>query len=115
MYSIFCFMKEYRHRETKGYLYSNRQITDDYMCQLKAIRAFKKSNQAIQADDGRKTVIAYGDASLSGMKKGHTPIPVKRTQSALPRKAIVISVDEFRTSIITNVTGSWIRNMQHRH
>ena len=93
-------MKEYRHRETKGYLYSNRQITDDYMCQLvlaktspgapcalahktntqkrqKAIRAFKKSNQAIQADDGRKTVIAYGDASLSGMKKGHTPIPVK--------------------------------------
>ncbi|CEI94241.1 hypothetical protein RMCBS344292_08455 [Rhizopus microsporus] len=28
---IFCFMKEYRHRETKGYLYSNRQITDDYM------------------------------------------------------------------------------------
>ena len=27
-------MKGYRHRETKGYLYSNRQITDDYMCQL---------------------------------------------------------------------------------
>jgi hypothetical protein len=93
-------MKGYRHRETKGYLYSNRQITDDYMCQLvlaktspgapcalahrtstkarqKARRSFKKSNQANQADDGRRTVIAYGDASLSGTKKGYTPIPVK--------------------------------------
>ena len=100
MCRVFCFMKGYRHRETKGYLYSNRQITDDYMCQLvlaktspgapcalahrtstqkrqKAKRAFKKSNQVNQTDDGRRTAIAYGDASLSGMKKGYTPIPVK--------------------------------------
>ena len=93
-------MKGYRHRETKGYLYSNRQITDDYMCQLvlaetspgapcalahntstqkrqKARRVFDKSNQANPADDGRRTVIAYGDASLPGMKKRYTPILVK--------------------------------------
>ncbi|KAL4214050.1 hypothetical protein AB4K20DRAFT_1973685 [Rhizopus microsporus] len=36
---------------------------------------------------------------LSGTKKGYTPIPVKRTQRALAKKAIVIPVDEFRTSI----------------
>ncbi|ORE15940.1 hypothetical protein BCV71DRAFT_237091 [Rhizopus microsporus] len=119
---ILCFMKGYRHRETKGYLYSNRQITDDYMCQLvlaetspgapcalahntstqkrqKARRVFDKSNQANPADDGRRTVIAYGDASLPGMKKRYTPILVKRTQRALAKKAIVIPVDEFRTSI----------------
>ncbi|KAG1172230.1 hypothetical protein G6F70_005214 [Rhizopus microsporus] len=97
---VFCFMKGYRQREATGYLYSNRQVADDYMCQLvlaktssgapcvlahktktqkrqKARRAFKKSNQAGEADDGRRTVVAYGGASLSGMKKGHTPIPVK--------------------------------------
>ncbi|PHZ17602.1 uncharacterized protein RHIMIDRAFT_9687 [Rhizopus microsporus ATCC 52813] len=106
MYRIFCFMKGYNHRETKGYLYSNRQITDDYMCQLmlvktspgalctlahrtstktrqKARRSFKKSNQTNQVDDGRRTVIAYDN----------------RTQRALAKKAIVISVDEVRTSI----------------
>ncbi|CEG84310.1 hypothetical protein RMATCC62417_18131 [Rhizopus microsporus] len=89
-----------KHRETKGYLYSNRQITDDYMCQLvlaktfpgatcalahktrtkirqKVRRSFKKNDQTNQADDGRKTVIAYGDTSLSGTKTGYTPIPVK--------------------------------------
>ena len=93
-------MKGYRHRETKGYLYSNRQITDDYMCQLvlaktspgalctlahktstqrrqKARGSFNKSNQVNQADDGRRTVIVYGDASLVGTKKECTPIPVK--------------------------------------
>ena len=43
----------------------------------KARRAFKKSNQAGEADDGRRTVIAYGDASLPGMKKRYTPILVK--------------------------------------
>ncbi|CEG80632.1 hypothetical protein RMATCC62417_14935 [Rhizopus microsporus] len=82
------------------YRKNNRQVTDDYMCQLvpaktspgapcalahktstkirqKARRPFKKSNQANQADDGRRTAIAYGDASLSGTKKGYTPIPVK--------------------------------------
>ncbi|ORE03205.1 hypothetical protein BCV72DRAFT_244565 [Rhizopus microsporus var. microsporus] len=111
-----------KHREAKGYLYSNRQITDEYMCQLvlaktspgahcalahktstkirqKVRRSFKKNNHANQADDGRRTVIAYGDASLPGTKKESTPILVKRTQRALAKKATIISIDESRTSI----------------
>ena len=92
-------MKGYRHRETKAYLFQNRQITDSYMCDLilsqtasgapytlahktsskkrrKAKNTFKKAG-GIVAKEAKRTVIAYGDASLTGTKTGYTPIPVK--------------------------------------
>ena len=50
-------------------------------------------------NDRRRTVIAYGDASIQGTYKGNTPIPVKQVQRAIAQKAIVITVDEFRTSV----------------
>jgi hypothetical protein len=43
----------------------------------KARSTFRKSHGKNEADDGRRTLIAYGDASLPGTKKGYTPIPVK--------------------------------------
>ncbi|RCH91048.1 hypothetical protein CU097_001317, partial [Rhizopus azygosporus] len=96
---IFDFMKGYRHRETKAYPVQNRQITDNHMCDLvlgqtaadapytlahrtnskkrrKAKNTFKKAS-GIVAKEAKRTVIAYGDASLTGTKAGYTPIPVK--------------------------------------
>ncbi|KAL4214066.1 hypothetical protein AB4K20DRAFT_1973700 [Rhizopus microsporus] len=118
---IFDFMKGYRHRETKAYLFQNRQITDSYMCDLilsqtasgapytlayrtsskkrrKAKNTFKKAS-GIVAKEAKRTVIVYGDASLTGTKAGYTLIPVKKVQRALAQKALVIPVDEFRTSV----------------
>ena len=95
-------MKGYRHRETKAYLFQNRQITDSYMCDLilsqtasgapytlayrtsskkrrKAKNTFKKAS-GIVAKEAKRTVIVYGDASLTGTKAGYTLIPVKVEQ-----------------------------------
>ena len=92
-------MKGYHHRETKAYLVQNRQITDNHMCDLvlvqiavgapytlahrtsskkrrKAKNTYKKAS-GIVAKEEKRTVIAYGDASLTGTKAGYTPIPVK--------------------------------------
>ena len=92
-------MKGYRHRKTKAYLFQNRQITDSHMCDLvldqtaagapytlahrtgskkrrKAKNAFKKAS-GIVAKEAKRTVIAYGDATLTGTKAGYTLIPVK--------------------------------------
>ncbi|PHZ09297.1 uncharacterized protein RHIMIDRAFT_315546 [Rhizopus microsporus ATCC 52813] len=118
---IFDFMKGYRHRETKAYLVQNRKATDNHMCDLvlgqtaagapytlahrtsskkrrKAKNMFKKAS-GIVAKETKRTVIAYGDASLTGTKAGYTLIPVKKVQRALAQRALVIPVDEFRTSV----------------
>ncbi|KAI8077115.1 hypothetical protein BDF21DRAFT_473856 [Thamnidium elegans] len=50
-------------------------------------------------EDVRRAVVAYGDASIRGTYKGNTPIPVKLVQRAVASKAVVITVDEFRTSV----------------
>ena len=42
----------------------------------KAKNTFKKAG-GIVAKEAKRTVIAYGDASLTGTKTGYTPIPVK--------------------------------------
>ncbi|CEI94056.1 hypothetical protein RMCBS344292_08279 [Rhizopus microsporus] len=96
---IFDFMKGYRHRETKAYLVQNRKVTDNHMCDLilsqtaadapytlahrtnsnkrkKAKNKFKKAS-GIVTKEAKRTVIAYGDPSLTGTKAGYTPIPVK--------------------------------------
>ena len=96
---IFDFLKGYRHRETKAYLFQNRKVTDNHMCDLvldqtaagapytlahktsskkrrKAKNTFKKAS-GIVAKEAKRTVIVYGDASLTGTKAGYTPIRVK--------------------------------------
>ena len=42
----------------------------------KAKNAFKKAS-GIVAKEAKRTVIAYGDATLTGTKAGYTLIPVK--------------------------------------
>ncbi|GAA5813932.1 hypothetical protein MFLAVUS_007421 [Mucor flavus] len=46
-------------------------------------------------DDARRTIVA----SIRSIYKGNTPIPVKQAQRAIAGEAIVITVDEFRTSV----------------
>ncbi|KAG1170380.1 hypothetical protein G6F70_001460 [Rhizopus microsporus] len=107
---IFDFMKGYRHRETKAYLVQNRQITDNHMCDLilgqtaagasytladrisskkrkQTKNTFKKAN-GIVAEEAKRTVIAYGDASLTRTKAGYTPIPVKKSSKGIGKKKV---------------------------
>ena len=115
-------MKGYCHRENKGYAFSNRKMAQDYIARVvlgmtkvgeyfklvhntsarynrKKRREFRQKQQGLRpTDDTRRTVVAYGDASIRGTYRGTTPVPVKQVQRALAQKAIVITVDEFRTS-----------------
>ncbi|GAA5804344.1 hypothetical protein HPULCUR_009832 [Helicostylum pulchrum] len=75
---IFDFMKSYKHRENKRHNYSNRQRAQDHVARV---------------------ILAYGNASIRSTYKGNTPIPVKAIQRAVATKALVIPVDEFRTSV----------------
>ncbi|KAI8375627.1 hypothetical protein EDC96DRAFT_571724 [Choanephora cucurbitarum] len=56
-------------------------------------------DQLRPTDDVGRTIAAYGDAGIRGTYRGNTPIPVKQIQPAIAEKAIVIPVDEFRTSV----------------
>ncbi|CEG67802.1 hypothetical protein RMATCC62417_04171 [Rhizopus microsporus] len=129
---IFDFMKGYRHRETKACLVQNRQITDNHMCDLilgqtaagapytlahrTNSKKRKKSKEYIQKGKWniKRTVIAYGDASLTGTKEGYTPIPVKKVQRALAQRALVIPVDEFRTSVACSKCHRCLENKYER-
>lgn len=51
-------------------------------------------------DDTRRAVVSYGDASIRGTYRDNTLVPVKQIQRAIAKRAIVITVDEFRTSAI---------------
>ncbi|GAA5809831.1 hypothetical protein MFLAVUS_003246 [Mucor flavus] len=135
--SIFDFMRTYKHRENKGYNYSNQKRAQDHVARVilgtankeepyklshtsssrlqRKIRKryrrtiIKRYSQNPQpsypprirtlTEDPRRTVVAYGDASIRGTYKGHSSIPVKAVQRAIATKAVVISVDEFRTSV----------------
>ena len=91
-------MKGYRHRETKAYLVQNRQVADNHMCDLvlgqtaagapytlahrtnskkrkKVKNTFKKAS-GIVAKEVKRTVIAYGDASLTETKARYAPMLV---------------------------------------
>ncbi|KAL3670098.1 hypothetical protein V7S43_004414 [Phytophthora oleae] len=46
----------------------------------------------------RRTGVAYGDWSRRGNIKGHASSPVKGLKEALRKRAVVFSMDEFRTS-----------------
>jgi hypothetical protein len=86
----------------------------------------KRFRQQFQDDlrpltDIRRTVVAYGDASIRGTYKGNTPVPVKLVQRSIAEKAIVIVDDEFRTSVtcchcqrrLNNVTSE-LNTCNHR-
>lgn len=98
-------MKAFRHREIKGYMFSNRQMANAYMANVvlgrttvnepyklafdssstsrkKGIRRRYRNRSPVRQqlrrqDDNRRTVVAYGDGSLQGTYKGHSPVPVK--------------------------------------
>ncbi|CAO3651333.1 unnamed protein product [Mucor hiemalis] len=121
---IHNFMKGWFHHEHKGYAYSNRRNAQDYIARVvigktkvgedfklahkssrcsrrKRRRQFRIEHQAelIPREDVRRRVVAYGDASIRGTYKKNTPIPIKQVQRAIAEKAIVVTVDEFRTSV----------------
>ncbi|CEJ03422.1 hypothetical protein RMCBS344292_17407 [Rhizopus microsporus] len=134
---IFDFMKGYRHRETKAYLVQNRKVTDSHMCDLvlgqtaagapytlthrtsskkrrKAKNTFKKAS-GIVAKEAKRTVIAYGDASLTGTKVGYPhPCEGRKVQRALAQRALVIPVDEFRTSVTCSKCHRRLENKYER-
>ncbi|KAI9467782.1 MAG: hypothetical protein EXX96DRAFT_616594 [Benjaminiella poitrasii] len=74
----------YGHRELNGYMHSNRQQTLEYI-----------------------TNVLTG-----GTMKDHTPAPVKKLPRFLSRKAIILIVDEFRTSRISSHCQSGLQNIR---
>ncbi|KAI8082041.1 hypothetical protein BDF21DRAFT_416996, partial [Thamnidium elegans] len=121
MHSIFYFMSHFRHRETKGYLYSNRQMVLDYISNVvenqtcsnepfslthrstkvkrrKVRKRFRAKQSFVPSE--KRSIISYGNASLQGTIKTYTPVPVKKTIIAISSKSLVILLDEFRTSVI---------------
>ncbi|KAI9486532.1 MAG: hypothetical protein EXX96DRAFT_646335 [Benjaminiella poitrasii] len=114
----------YKHRELKRYLYSNRQaalnhITDTLLKKRPKDTPFKLCHRSSRNErerikktffeerrmssrniQNRRIVVAYGDAGFSHSTKGHASAPTKKLQRSLAKKAVVITVDEFRTSNI---------------
>ncbi|CAO3647201.1 unnamed protein product [Mucor hiemalis] len=114
-------MKGWFHREHKGYAYSNRRNAQDYLARVvigknKVGENFKLAHKSsrcsrrriqhqaelIAREDVRRTVVAYGDSSIRSTYKKNTPMLVKQVQRAIAEKAIVVTVDEFRTSAIAS-------------
>ncbi|ORE23380.1 hypothetical protein BCV71DRAFT_287444 [Rhizopus microsporus] len=113
--------KSYRHCETKAYLSQNRQITDSYMCDLNKFKETKKKAKntskkasGIVAKEVKRTVIAYGDASLTGTKARYAPIPVKKVQRASAQRALVVPVDELRTGVTCSKCCQCLKNKYER-
>ncbi|KAI8075762.1 hypothetical protein BDF21DRAFT_423619 [Thamnidium elegans] len=119
MHRVFYFMSHFRHRETKGYLYSNRKMALDYISNVvanqtcsnepfsltrrstkvkrrKRRKRFRAKQPFIPSE--KRSIISYGNASLQGTTKTYTPVPVK-TITAISRRSLVILVDKFRTSV----------------
>lgn len=91
-------MKRYNHREAKGYNYSNRNAALSHLSNVVAgfalpnepfnlchksksrSRQRKRSKFRDSKDFQRrkeKTIVAYGNASIMGTMRKHTPVPVK--------------------------------------
>ncbi|CAO3623759.1 unnamed protein product [Mucor fragilis] len=96
-------MCSYKHRENKACNYSNRNLANDFIARAvigrtntdepyklahtstkrkrkKARKRFLRGPQRRQLrdqDDQRRTVFAYGNASIQATRKKHTPVPVK--------------------------------------
>ena len=114
-FRISTFMQAYKHRESKGHTYSNRQSATDHIARVvlgytSSSEPFKLSHTSTPSprkrrrkryrvniqqlfaqqphpphpyrlirnpQDGRRTVVAYGNASVGATRRGHTPVPVK--------------------------------------
>ncbi|CEI97629.1 hypothetical protein RMCBS344292_11759 [Rhizopus microsporus] len=122
--NVHGFMRSWQHREHKGHVYSNRKMAEDHVarvvlgqtkvdeafklahCSSKSTRRKKRKrfrrqhqNELRGNENTRRTIVAYGDASIRDTYRGNTPVPVKKVQRAIAQKAIVFTVDEFRTSV----------------
>ncbi|KAI8075692.1 hypothetical protein BDF21DRAFT_423488 [Thamnidium elegans] len=107
---IFYFMSHFRHRETKGYLYSNRKMALNFIsnvvanqtCSNEPFSLTHRSTKKFRAKQSfapseKRSIISYGNASLQGTMKTYTP--VLKTITAISRRSLVVLVDEFRTSV----------------
>ncbi|KAG3242235.1 hypothetical protein PI124_g12919 [Phytophthora idaei] len=59
------------------------------------------------------TCVAYGDWSRSDGIKGHAPSPVKGLKEALRKRAMVVSMDEFRTSKLCSQCHQSLSSVQY--
>ncbi|KAG1178327.1 hypothetical protein G6F70_006237 [Rhizopus microsporus] len=66
------------------------------------------------AKEVKRTVIAYGDASLTGTKARYAPIPVKKVQRASAQRALVVPVDELRTGVTCSKCCQCLKNKYER-
>lgn len=91
-------MRGFKHREAKGYNYSNKQMAADFGARLtignttngephklahtSAATARRRQRRQFRREAScgthhGRTIVSYGDASLKSSYKGHTPVPVK--------------------------------------
>ncbi|KAF1786418.1 hypothetical protein PC116_g24726 [Phytophthora cactorum] len=61
----------------------------------------------------RLTCVAYGDWSRRDGIKGHAPSPVKGLKEALRKRAMVVSMDEFRTSKLCSQCHQSLSSVQY--
>ncbi|CEI90553.1 hypothetical protein RMCBS344292_04875 [Rhizopus microsporus] len=98
--SVRGFMRNWQYREHKRYAYSNRKMAEDHVArvvlgQAKVDEVFKLANCSSKStrrkkrkrfrrqrqnelrgnEDTRRTIVAYGDASIRGTYRGNTPVP----------------------------------------
>ncbi|KAI8878103.1 hypothetical protein K501DRAFT_277855 [Backusella circina FSU 941] len=117
---FFFFMKGYQHRERQRYMYSDRKVALDFISNVviskttteepimlvhtsyksrrKKVRKKHRKKKQLHQLQNQKTVVAYGDANFLSIK-GHSPAPVKKTLQAIAQKALVVLINEYKTSI----------------
>ncbi|KAG3247285.1 hypothetical protein PI124_g8024 [Phytophthora idaei] len=85
-------------------------------------RFFRKRMARVAVDEiarrivptvSRLTCVAYGDWSRRDGIKGHAPSPVKGLKEALRKRAMVVSMDEFRTSKICSQCHQSLSSVQY--
>lgn len=119
-------MKDWHHRENKGHVFSNRKMVQDYIARV-VLQEEQKPEKTSSWLIGHhfipsaKKKEGYSDNNIKksydlmtmleelwlptvmpifgGVHKGNTPITVKQVQRAIAGKAVVITVDEFRTYV----------------
>ncbi|KAI8384471.1 uncharacterized protein BYT42DRAFT_612169 [Radiomyces spectabilis] len=116
---LYNFNRSYRHREKRALLERKRQNDHAQNGQqlvrrpsrkefakttvgLQAVQRCRKQQRRQRARRGRKrpqdaAVVAFGDADLSSLN-GNPPVPVKKFRQVLAQKALVLCIDEYRTS-----------------
>ncbi|CEI93850.1 hypothetical protein RMCBS344292_08076 [Rhizopus microsporus] len=126
---IFDFMKGYRHRETKACLVQNRQITDNHMCDLilgqtaagapytlahrTNSKKRKKSKEYIQK--GKWNSCKRSKTNGNRLRRCKLDWNKSRkVQRALAQRALVIPVDEFRTSVACSKCHRCLENKYER-